>query len=345
MIGTSISKMEVSDRDLLIDFAQSRSEDAFRTLVDRHLPMVFGVALRVTACASLAEEVAQSTFAKLAHHANGVDKGIVIGGWLYNTARNAALTSARSERRRRECETLSTEMNPNELDHPLVVEHLEEAMSQLKEDDRCAIVLRYFEDRNLREIGRELGISEDAARMRVNRALSKLKNSFGKLGVTGTAAWFASAIPCGASTTLPAGLSASIISSALASGIAVGSAAAVVTETATSTMGALIKIKTATVILAAAAITGTATYVAKDDQLEDLRKDLNSLNERRSQLESKLANAAAKTKMRDAQIMRQKLDNDDLHRLRGEVDRLNRLQAAMNSVQLRTTSSMVKLSH
>ena len=222
---------------------------------------------------------------------------------------------------------------------------MEEAMSQLKEDDRCAIVLRYFEDRNLREIGRELGISEDAARMRVNRALSKLKNSFGKLGVTGTAAWFASAIPCGASTTLPAGLSASIISSALASGIAVGSAAAVVTETATSTMGALIKIKTATVILAAAAITGTATYVAKDDQLEDLRKDLNSLNERRSQLESKLANAAAKTKMRDAQIMRQKLDNDDLHRLRGEVDRLNRLQAAMNSVQLRTTSSMVKLSH
>jgi len=326
--------MEVSDLALLAEFSQSRSEDAFSTLVERHLPMVYGVALRVTNCPSLAEEVAQSVFAKLAHQAKRIDKHVVIGGWLYNTARNTALTSARSERRRRQRETFTTEMNSSESHQPLVTEHLEAVMSQLKEEERSALVLRYFEDRNLREVGRELGISEDAARMRVNRALEKLKHGFGKLGVTGTAAWFAAAIPSSACAAVPVGLSTSITSSVITGGLAAGSIAAVTTETViNNTMSTLINLKSTAAIFAAATITGTATYMTKEGQLDDLQTRLDALSESHAQLEQKQVEAAATIQMRDRQIAQLEKDHADIHRLRGEVDRLNADLAVMNTVQ------------
>ncbi|GEM_PF-2386940 len=59
--------MDVSDKDLLDAFAARRSEESFREQVIRHLPMVFSGAFRVTDDASLAEEIAQSTFTKLAN--------------------------------------------------------------------------------------------------------------------------------------------------------------------------------------------------------------------------------------------------------------------------------------
>ncbi|MDA7510178.1 sigma-70 family RNA polymerase sigma factor [Verrucomicrobia bacterium] len=327
---------------MLAEFAQSRSEDAFSTLVERHLPMVYGVASRITDCPSLAEEVAQSTFAKLAHQAKRIDKNVVIGGWLYNAARNAALTSARSERRRRQRETLNTEMNSSESDQPLVAEHLEEAMSQLKEGDRSALVLRYFEDRNLREVGCELGISEDAARMRVNRALEKLKSSFGKLGVTGTTAWFATAIPSSASATVPVGLSTSITSSVIAGGITVGSVAAIATETAiNNTMSTLMNLKTSTAILAAATITGTATYVTQKGQIDVLQTSLDSLSESHSQFEKKHSDAAAAINLRDRQIVQLEEDYAELHRLRGDLAAMNTVLAENDRLNVELLSNWV----
>src|SRR5262249_13040594 len=94
-------------------------------------------------------------------------------------------------------------------------EHLEPAMADLGDEDRDALVLRYFEDRSLREVGTELGISEDAARMRVNRALERLRTEFGRRGTTVTVGALAAAL--GASTSaIPVGLSSVIAGTALA---------------------------------------------------------------------------------------------------------------------------------
>ena len=55
---------------------------------------------------------------------------------------------------------------------------LDEVMHELKETDREAILLRYFENRPFAEIGGQLGLNENAARMRVERALEKLRAGF-----------------------------------------------------------------------------------------------------------------------------------------------------------------------
>jgi RNA polymerase sigma factor (sigma-70 family) len=56
-------------------------------------------------------------------------------------------------------------------------------MIELAESDREAILMRYFEKRQLREIGERLGLSEEAARKRVDRALEKLRALKGKVAM------------------------------------------------------------------------------------------------------------------------------------------------------------------
>jgi DNA-directed RNA polymerase specialized sigma24 family protein len=73
--------MEDSDRELLSGFTHKRCEDSFRALVDRHLPMVFGVASRITRDRTLSEEVAQTTFAKLAQTADSIGPDTVVAGF------------------------------------------------------------------------------------------------------------------------------------------------------------------------------------------------------------------------------------------------------------------------
>jgi fermentation-respiration switch protein FrsA (DUF1100 family) len=60
---------------------------------------------------------------------------------------------------------------------------LNEALEQLPEVDRAAILLRFFESKSMEEIGRRLGTTEDAAKMRLSRAVEKLRNIFRKRGV------------------------------------------------------------------------------------------------------------------------------------------------------------------
>jgi len=71
---------------------------------------------------------------------------------------------------------------------------LDMAIARLDEKDRHAIVLRFFQNKSLSEIGSALGASEDGARMRVNRALEKLRRFFGKRGIASTTAIIAGAI-------------------------------------------------------------------------------------------------------------------------------------------------------
>jgi DNA-directed RNA polymerase specialized sigma24 family protein len=65
---------------------------------------------------------------------------------------------------------------------------LEQAMDCLGEKDRLAILLRYYQKQSMREISLVLGNSEDAAKMRVNRAVEKLRAFFKKRGAAHTTA-------------------------------------------------------------------------------------------------------------------------------------------------------------
>jgi RNA polymerase sigma factor (sigma-70 family) len=326
-------KMEAKDQELLAQFADRRCEHSFRQLVERHLGMVFSVAMRVTGERGLAEEIAQTTFVKLAEKSSTDAQQLIGAGWLYHTSRNLALAAVRSEQRRRQREHVAVTMNTDEPDPGIVAEHLESAMDQLKPEDRDALVLRFFEDRNLRDVGRELGLSEDAARMRVNRSLEKLRNIFGKLGITGTTAWLTTALPTGASAAVPSGLSATITTTILSGGAIAAAASTIATETASNTMNAFLNLKTVAAVVAAAAITGTSTYMVKDKQVEDLRVEYQTLNQAHAQLAEQQSNALETIQLRNQRIAGLEKDITDLPRLRGDVDRLNRDLVALQTVR------------
>lgn len=211
------------DMQLLQEYATGRSEAAFTALVSRHINLVYSAAMRSVNNPHQAEDITQLVFVMLARKSRALRRGTVLSGWLYQTARLTAANFIRTEMRRQHREhqaLIQSTMNAPEAEAwTRVGPVLDEAMSQLNEKDRNAIVLRFFEGRPLKEVGDALGATEDAAKMRVNRALDKLRDFFHHRGITVPAAALAAAISANSIQAAPAGLAES-----LAAGVVQGSA-------------------------------------------------------------------------------------------------------------------------
>ena len=197
--------------ELLRQFARERSEGAFRELVRRHSPVVYGAALRMSGGdRAAAQDVTQEVFTLLARKAGGLG-GVTLSAWLYRQACRRAANHVRSEVRRKRRELVAAEMMASSSDAEFQsAEGLEGAVDTalltLPATDRDALVLRYFEGRDYRSLGGELGTSEEAARKRVNRAIEKLAGALRKQGIAlGTASLTTTMSTFGA-TPLPEGL-------------------------------------------------------------------------------------------------------------------------------------------
>src|SRR5579872_167208 len=171
--------MTMNDQDRLARFIKDGSEQAFAELVAPHVNLVYFTALRLVRDHQFAEDVTQIVFANLARKARSLPKRVVLAGWLHRDTRFTALVMLRTERRRSKREQEAAFMNttPSEatLDWELITPLLDEALDRLQREDRDAILLRFFEERSLADIGTALRSNEDAARKRVNRALEKLR--------------------------------------------------------------------------------------------------------------------------------------------------------------------------
>lgn len=175
----------MSDLDLLDRYVREHRQEAFAALVDRHLKLVYSAALRQVRSPELAEEVSQSVFADLARSADKMEPQTILSAWLYQVTRRTAINVVRGESRRQLREQIAldiTNLNANTSEWMAIEPLLDEAMEALDPPDRTAILLRYFEDKSLREVGQALGTSEDAAQKRVSRALDQLREFFSKRG-------------------------------------------------------------------------------------------------------------------------------------------------------------------
>src|SRR2546426_4102147 len=149
----------MDDMNLLREWVEHDSEDAFRSLVDRHLNMVYSSARRLVPSYHQAEEVAQTVFIILSRKAASLSGHTVLAGWLYRATRYAAAQMLRMEsRRQHHAERLGAmdTTTPVSL-WDQIAPHLEEAMGHLGQTDRNAIVLRFFEEKSLAEVGQTLG--------------------------------------------------------------------------------------------------------------------------------------------------------------------------------------------
>src|SRR5665213_2225455 len=205
---------ELDDIALLREYAAHDSEEAFATLVTRHVNKVYSVALRQTRNPHQAEEITQAAFVTLPKKSRQLDKRVILSGWLYQAARLTAVTFIGGEirRTRREEEAhMQSRLDENEAAAwTQIAPLLDAAMAGLNETDRQAVVLRFFDGKSIREVGAALGANEDAAKKRVSRALEKLRVFFAKRGVSSTAAIIAGAISTNSVLVAPATLAKSV---------------------------------------------------------------------------------------------------------------------------------------
>ncbi len=180
----------MSEKELLRRFRDERSDEAFAELVRQYADLVYSVARRRLANATLAEDVTQLVFIRFAKAPPKVENHSELVAWLHRTTLNLAIDTWRSETRRRtrEQEAVAMEIPMNAPNTSALWEEispkLDEALNQLKDEDRQALLLRFFARKAMRDVGAALGVSEDAAKMRVSRAVERLRTQLGITGAT-----------------------------------------------------------------------------------------------------------------------------------------------------------------
>ncbi len=211
------------DRTLLRHYAHEGSEAAFRELVRRHVDAVFSAARRrLNGDTAVAEDVTQQVFTDLARKAPSLPPDVVLGGWLHRHTGFCALKAIDRERRRRRRETEAATMNatlespPDARAWSEVAPLLDAALDSLPATDRDALVLRFFEKRDLRAVGAALGVSDDTAQKRVTRALDKVRTFLARRGVTSTAGALGALVAAQAVDAAPAGFAHGVPGHALA---------------------------------------------------------------------------------------------------------------------------------
>ncbi|MBV9470958.1 MAG: sigma-70 family RNA polymerase sigma factor [Abitibacteriaceae bacterium] len=177
----------MQDTQLLKEYLEQGSQTAFTSLVERYVNLVYTVCLREVGDPQLAEDVTQVVFIILANKAHTIREGTVLSGWLFNTARFASKNALKQEsrrhyRERKAAEEMIRQLQTKEASWEQLEPILQDAMASLSQEDRNAVLLRFFEGKSLRDTGDALGVTEDAARMRVSRALNKLRGYFSRHG-------------------------------------------------------------------------------------------------------------------------------------------------------------------
>jgi len=312
------------DSELLREFAGTNSQEAFAELVKRHVNLVYSAALRqVNGDAHLAQDVAQTVFTDLARKAGTLVQRETLTGWLYTSAHFAAAKMVRGESRRRDREEKFMRESANENvpevgrvtpcapDWEIIRPDIDDAMHELKEVDREAILLRYFENQPFIQVGAKLGLNENAARMRVERATGKLREILTKRGIP-TASALASVISANAVQMAPANLAATLTTASLATA---GTGTITFLQIMTATK---IKLAIGALIVAGA----TTAFVIQHQAQEKLRADNAALAQQLAQLQTD--NESLSNRFADVGEVKSLSDKqfNELLKLRGEVGKL-----------------------
>ncbi len=293
--------MPPSDVELLREYAHAGSEASFAELVRRHLDLVYAAAKRQLGSPALAEDVAQSVFLDLARQARKFPASTPLVAWLHLVTRRTAIDLVRHESRRLDRERTAVAMSSLESPSPSwsqLAPLLDEALARLSDTDRAAILLRFFEDKSLREAGAALGLSDDATQKRLTRALDRLRTFFARRGIAVTAAALATELPVRAVEAAPATLGPAVSSTIAAHAVAL--AFTPIASSVAMTLGQKILVTTALVAALGAGLFEAQALFRQNAELARLRQrtsalehDLASTRAERDAWARELSNARA----------------------------------------------------
>lgn len=261
---------------MLQAFVRERSEAAFTALVHRHIDAVFAAAVRqVGGDRHLAEDVVQLVFTALARKAPSLVTRLDFCGWLHRATRFAARDIVRAERRRRSREQEFQLMNDDQPGDTSASDDLElrrvldEVLGELSESDRGAVWSRFCEGRSFAEIGAQLRLSENAARMRVDRALTRMHATLSRRGVKSTLAALALALGRDAGIAAPAGLATTISAHALLAAPCAGGG--------TALLSYFVMTKTKIALVSGLAIAAVTTTIMEVRATHELQTEIDRL--------------------------------------------------------------------
>jgi len=301
--------------------------------------------------AHLAQDVTQSVFVALARNARQLTDRPVLSGWLHRTAQNLAANAIRSDVRRRAREQKAATMNEllatqSDATWEQVAPHLDTALGELSESDRDAVLLRYFEGKSAREIAQTLGVSDEAAQKRVNRAVERLREFFAKRGITVGAGGLAVVLSANAVQAAPVGLAVTISTAAALTGTTFAVPA---TGTATKTI-AMTTLQKTLIATTLAASVGTGIFEAHrastlrtqaqtfqqrqaplTDQIKQLQQERDDATARQAALEQEreqLQQTVADVPRLRGEVARLRAEANQTQQLRQEIDRLRSAQRA-----------------
>ncbi|MBE0542666.1 MAG: sigma-70 family RNA polymerase sigma factor [Verrucomicrobia bacterium] len=312
-------------QQLLAQYVKTGSETAFHELVARYVDLVYSAAIRlVNGDTHRAEDVTQTVFADLARQARTLSREVMLGGWLHRHACFVASKTMRTERRREARERQSVAMSALE-DHSaanlaLIAPMLDEAVDQLADDDRTAIMLRFFEQHDYRSVGEAMGSNEEAARKRVDRALDKLQSLLKARGVVLSATALGTTLATQTVTAAPVGFALTISSVALAGAATGGGTTLTVLEIMSMTK---LKVGIVTAVVAAGVSIPWVMEHRTQTRLTEANEALRQQTEQNNELEAE--NARLNKLASEATTARASANSPSLEllRLRGEVARLH----------------------
>ncbi len=206
----------MDDWQLLRRFVERDSQEAFAALTKRYLGLVYSVCRREVADAETAEDVTQAVFLILARKAPTLRRNVVLSGWLFQTARFAAKNARTRAQRRAAYEQKAAELTQQQVTREdaawaEIEPVLNQSLAALREGERESVLLRFFQGMSFAETGTALGVSEEAARKRVTRALEKMRRFFGQEGIVVPGAALAALLSAHAAKAVPAQLTGEIV--------------------------------------------------------------------------------------------------------------------------------------
>lgn len=171
----------MTDWELLRQYREGGSDEAFRKLAARHMRLVYSTCRRELGNEQATEDAVQTVFLLLARKASGFSRGTSIASWLFSASRFVCKDTIKSEiRRLRREEAAASMVTPRTAgsEWDTIEPLLNDALASLPSADRKAVLMRYCDGQSLREVADQIGTTEDAARKRVARAVEKLRRYF-----------------------------------------------------------------------------------------------------------------------------------------------------------------------
>lgn len=208
-------------------------------------------------------------FIDLARKAASLARHPVLPAWLHRSSHLIALELRRKDGRRQKYERAAGDAAASEMQGEAIIAWeevrpvLDDAIDRLEERDRQAILLRYFANRPFGEVGEQLKLSENAARMRVERALGKLHALLTQRGITSSSAALALALSGNAVGAAPAGVAIASTSAAMA--VTSGTGLALIAFMSTTKFPLTLA---AAVLASGALIVGVRNQTAARDNIE-----------------------------------------------------------------------------